>query len=207
MNLVILIYKMIAIQIFKKIAFLISLSVVLGVSAQHESEKSPNVLIFGSSPDPHFGDGAAFDKANPSPKRRAMYAEMQKAGCEYVMIPGDWAGGHWEQEEWVKAFGAEPKKRILSITSKVYGHLKSVMDEYKLLPIICPGDHEYGDNPWQIKSERAYEFPYYREGFANAFFMDENGKNKHIKKSPHYNLFNDLIFYTVSDKCFCTKLK
>jgi len=136
---------------------------------------SNNRFIFGSIPDPHIGDGAAWDRTEVLDYKKILFAEMQKAECEYVLIPGDWAGGHWEQEEWVKTFGKDPQKRIFSITDKIYPHMKHFLKGYGLKVIACPGDHEYGDNPWPVNSVRAKEFPYYREAFANAFNKDENG--------------------------------
>jgi hypothetical protein len=143
------------------------------------SQQKP--LIFGSIPDPHFGDNAAQKNFNPEMKKpgTAIYTAMKKSRCELVLIPGDWLGGHWEQKQWVNMYGQEPKNRIHTIAAKIYDHLKTTVQSNGLEILMCPGDHEYGDNPWPVKSERAYEFPYYREAFAKAFFLDEMGKNKY----------------------------
>jgi hypothetical protein len=160
-----------------KIIESIVLMLILSLPAAYSQQKP---FVFGSIPDPHFGDNAARENFRPDTKKPVLgiFPVMKRAGCELVLIPGDWLGGHWEQKQWVNLYGSEPKARIHNIAGKIYDHLITSVQSNGLEILMCPGDHEYGDNPWPVKSERAYEFPLYREAFAKAFFLDETGKNK-----------------------------
>ncbi len=136
-----------------------------------------NKFIFGSLPDPHIGDFAIYRECEVTDRVGGIFKSMKEKGCELVLVPGDWTGGHWEQQGFVDEFGEDPVGRILPLAKKVNDCWKMHCSHFGLEQIVSPGDHEYGDNPWGVNSGRAEDFPYYREGFARAFCLDEEGNN------------------------------
>ncbi len=105
-------------------------------------------------------------------------------------------------------YGQEPQARIRNICRYVHGQIKELMRQNDLEPIVCPGDHEYGDNPWPTGSERAYEFDYYRAAFADEFEIPDkyDGKIGQIPQRPLETQYENTSFATVVENVLFVSL-
>ncbi|MEA2067787.1 MAG: LamG domain-containing protein [Verrucomicrobiota bacterium] len=106
-------------------------------------------------------------------------------GGDFILIPGDTNGGHWDRKEFIKRVfpGFTPEEAVLTAGKLCYDGLQEPFRDggYPLM-LVAVGDHEVGDNPWPVNSSVARCQPQFREAFANSFNKTPDGKFKYTRK-------------------------
>ncbi|OXU14545.1 LamG domain-containing protein [Sedimentisphaera salicampi] len=100
-------------------------------------------------------------------------------GGEFVFIPGDSNGGHWDTKRFRNNYSPNlsPEDTVLKAGHYCYeGMLNAFAKGGYDKIIMAVGDHEMGDNPWPAGSMVSKLQPEFREAFAKEFNYDENGK-------------------------------
>jgi len=88
-------------------------------------------------------------------------------GGDLVLLPGDSNEGHWKRDT------------ILELGRLCYGGMIDSFNKggYTNL-LMAVGDHELGDNPWPVNSEKAKSQELFRQAFAQAFNQTPEGAFK-----------------------------
>ncbi len=120
-----------------------------------------------------------------------LFRQMkERYGGELITMPGDCNGGHWYRENYLERFRSHPdyanydtKQVILESSRLCYTGLQKIIRDggYDNF-LMAVGDHELGDNPWRKGSEVVNQLDAFRQGFANAFTLDEHGNSFFTKK-------------------------
>ncbi|ARN57400.1 LamG domain-containing protein [Sedimentisphaera salicampi] len=100
-------------------------------------------------------------------------------GGEFVFIPGDSNGGHWDTKRFRNNYSPNlsPEETVLKAGHYCYeGMLNAFAKGGYDKIIMAVGDHEMGDNPWPAGSMVSKLQPEFREAFAKEFNYDENGE-------------------------------
>ncbi|AQQ09934.1 Laminin G domain protein [Sedimentisphaera cyanobacteriorum] len=100
-------------------------------------------------------------------------------GGEFVFIPGDSNGGHWDTKRFRNNYSPNlsPEETVLKAGHYCYEGMINAFAKggYDKI-IMAVGDHEMGDNPWPAGSMVSKLQPEFRESFAKEFNYDENGE-------------------------------
>jgi len=179
-------------SIMKKIFFIVSIGLlfVFNVCTAQEYD----TWRFINVPDYHNAEG--FSRNIPSREQRIekqtqQFKQMkERHGGELIIMPGDCNSGHWYRKKYLKQFKSHPdytnyntEQVVLEASRLCYDGVwdmvhKGGYDNF----LMAVGDHELGDNPWRKGSEVVNQIAAFRQGFANTFTLDKNGKSRFTKK-------------------------
>ena len=172
--------------------------IVLSACAETEYESWRFINI----PDYHNAEGFVnvWDKApegyaSQREKRIADQTELfkqmkERHGGELIILPGDCNGGHWYRNKYLKQFRSftdyaeyDTRQVIIESSRLCYQGLWDIVHNggYENF-LMAVGDHELGDNPWNKGSEVVNHIETFRQGFANTFTLDKNGKSRFNSK-------------------------
>jgi hypothetical protein len=101
-------------------------------------------------------------------------------GGEFIFMPGDACGGHWDTPQFIKRFNPEltPAESILQAGDLCYTGMVDAFREAGYPTILMAvGDHEVGDNPWPVGDAVSAHQAEFRQAFANVFNVNpESGQ-------------------------------
>lgn len=150
---------------------------------------------FINIPDYHKAEGLSIQidaerQKRIEEQRKEFLAMYNQYGGDLITIPGDIVGGHWYRKNYLKKFRSQPEYTNYSTTDVIlescdrsYRGLREIIFDagYKNL-LIAVGDHEIGDNPWQLGTKVVEHITTFREGFAKVFTKNEDGSSRFTKK-------------------------
>ncbi|MBE0679106.1 MAG: metallophosphoesterase [Bacteroidales bacterium] len=141
-----------------------------------------NSWTFASYPDFHSGDWDLREDLNPDAfsDQHKVIADIASFNPEFLLLTGDMIGGMWLNNEHLrKKYGAEEdlKKFIHSCAVICYEGVNSRFAEHGLKVYGCVGDHEVGDQNWEVNSIKSLAVRYFKEAFASAYTLGSKGES------------------------------
>ncbi|MCU0379110.1 MAG: metallophosphoesterase [Bacteroidales bacterium] len=141
-----------------------------------------NSWSFASYPDFHSGDWDLREDINPEAfsDQHKVIADIASFNPEFLLLTGDMIGGMWlNNEQLRKKYGAEEdiKEFIHSCAAICYEGVNSRFAEHGLKVYGCVGDHEIGDQNWEVNSIKSLAVRYFKEAFASAYTLGSNGES------------------------------
>jgi len=141
-----------------------------------------NSWSFASYPDFHSGDWDLREDLKPDAfsDQHKVIADIASFNPEFLLLTGDMIGGMWlNNEQLRKKYGAEEdlKEFIHSCAGICYEGVNSRFAEHGLKVYGCVGDHEVGDQNWEVNSIKSLAVRYFKEAFASAYTLGSNGES------------------------------
>ncbi|MEX0654094.1 MAG: LamG-like jellyroll fold domain-containing protein [Phycisphaeraceae bacterium] len=93
---------------------------------------------------------------------------------DFVLVPGDLVQGRWSLDRFDDVTVADRQNHIRTMANRFYPDWTQWWDDAGLDVYTVPGDHEFGDNPWN-KSYDSDLIPVYREVYEQHLQMPDNG--------------------------------
>jgi len=175
-------------RIFYISLILLQFAFIAGAQTKHGTWRFINI------PDYHSAEG--FSRNGPQREQRiaeqteAFKQMKERYGGELIIMPGDCNGGHWYRQKYLKQFKSYPdyanydtRQVVLEASRLCYQGLWDIIQNggYDNF-LMAVGDHELGDNPWRKGSEVVNHIATFRQGFANTFTLEKNGKSRFSQK-------------------------
>jgi hypothetical protein len=152
--------------------------IILSLAGQSQSF----TWTFASYPDFHSGDWDLRENLKPDAfsDQHKVIADIASFNPEFLLLTGDMIGGMWlNNEQLRKKYGAEEdlKKFIHSCAGICYDGVNSRFAEHGLKVYGCVGDHEVGDQNWEVNSIKSLAVRYFKESFADAYTLGSKGES------------------------------
>jgi len=140
--------------------------------------QSPGSWTFISHPDWHTGDGE-LRGARDITNQVKILSDMATFKPEFLLLTGDMVGGMWLSDAFQQKYAPDGSLEDLVMTCGdiCYGGINKRFREFGLKPIGCLGDHELGDQNWDLNSRKSSAVKYFKEAFSRAYTLDSAGKS------------------------------
>lgn len=137
---------------------------------------------FVSHPDWHYGDYDLNDGPPPAyaEGQRRIMVDMASFKPDFILLGGDMIEGMWLDRNHIREkyrVDESLENFILTCAGICYDSINSRFDRHGLKPVAAIGDHEVGDQNWNLNSQKSEAIKYFKEAFSRAYTLDSEGNS------------------------------